>query len=68
MALIDTRNSAHDFSVKFSPCMCSQTDSSCPGGSLAWSHPIPQELIMRDKTTIVIEICSARGQPAVDDL
>ena len=29
MALINTRNSAHDFSVKLSPCMCSH--SNCPG-------------------------------------
>ena len=29
--IINTRNSAHDFSVKLSPCMCSHTDSSCPG-------------------------------------
>ena len=31
MALIDVRNSAHDFSVKLSSCICNHTDSSCPG-------------------------------------
>ena len=31
MALINVRISAHDFSVKLSSCICSHTDSSCPG-------------------------------------
>ena len=34
MALINTRNSAHDFSVKLSPCMCSH--SSCPDWRNGW--------------------------------
>ena len=33
-ALIDTRNLAHDFSIKFNPCMC--THVSCPGWRNGW--------------------------------
>ena len=29
--LINIRNAAYDFSVKLSSCICSHTDSSCPG-------------------------------------
>ena len=30
-ALINVRTSAYDFIVKLSSCICSHTDSSCPG-------------------------------------
>ena len=52
---INTRNPAHDFSVKLSLCICSHTDSSCPG---CWAYAIPGEdlskyLLMRDKSCFV---------------
>ena len=33
---INVRNAAYDFSVKLSSCICSHTDSSCPGCWLMW--------------------------------
>ena len=56
MILINTRNSAHDFSVKLSPCICSQTDSRCWHNM--WCLAISGEdlsryLLVRDKSCFV---------------
>ena len=55
--LINIDNSAHDFSVKLSPCVCSHTDSSCPGCLHMWCQAISGEelsryLLMYDKPTM----------------
>ena len=51
--LINTNNSAHDFSVKFSPCICSHTDSSCPG---CWHQDI--YLCVTNSVTNLFAACS----------
>ena len=45
-ALINVKTSTHDFSVKLSSCICSHTDSSCPGRCwLMWYLDIYQALL-----------------------
>ena len=58
----------HNFSVKLSSCICSHTDSSCPG---CWLYVIHRYLLVHDKSCFVLwqisklMCCSLRLAPAM---
>ena len=62
-ALIDDRNSVHDFSVKLSSSICSHTDSSCPG---CWLIDIWQFLLCASCDKLAGK-CAARSGSPHDD-
>ena len=58
---INTRNSAHDLSVKLSPCICIHTDSSCPG---CWYIAICLQILL---CTMTNQIAACSGSPHYDE-